>query len=251
MQPAGATETAERWLEPLDRPAHPRVRLYCFPFAGGSAASVPWQAEPAQELEAVAVQLPGRAGLIRIDPLETIDEAVAALAPVTERSSLPIALWGHSLGAIIAFELARTLEAHGIAVVHLVVSARPAPHLRRPVRPVSTLSHDRLVELLRRLGATPASVLENEEMLDIVLPAVRADFRLSERYAVRPGPMLRCPVTAIRGAGDRWVPEHALLGWAQYTSGAFEPRTVAGGHFFQLENPTATVRLLREIVVGA
>jgi medium-chain acyl-[acyl-carrier-protein] hydrolase len=211
---------------------------------------VPWRAEVAPELEAVAVQLPGRANLIRVDPPETIDEVVEALAPVTARSSLPIALWGHSLGAILAFELARTLEAHGIAVMHLVVSARPSPDLRRPVRPVSTLRRDRLVAFLRHLGATPAPVLENEELLGLVLPVVRADFRLSERYTVQPGPTLRCPVTAIRGAGDRWVPEHALLGWAQYTSGAFEPRTVAGGHFFQLENPTATVRLLREIVIG-
>jgi surfactin synthase thioesterase subunit len=142
---------------------------------------------------------------------------------------LPLALFGHSMGAIVAFELARAL---GRDVVHLIASGSAGPSLPRGGRGLHQLPHDELVAELERLGGTPEEVLQNRELLDLLVPRLRADLTASETYRRRPAPLLACPITVLGGRDDRAVSGASLAAWADETTGGFAQHMLAGDHFF-------------------
>lgn len=230
----------------------PRLRLICAPYAGGGAAVYRgWADKLPSSIEVSALQLPGREQRYR-EPLLTdmptiVAEAAKAVEPLF--ADAPVVLFGHSMGAIIVYEMARILLARsGLRPLALVVSGRIAPH-RRPSRtPAYDLPDPAFIDHLRKLNGTPAAILENEELLQIVLPIVRADFRAIETYRPFPGPMLDCPILALGGDSDPEVGEQALMDWQTVTSGRFDSHIFSGDHFFLASHEGAVLRqILRSI----
>jgi medium-chain acyl-[acyl-carrier-protein] hydrolase len=244
---------ASCWLEHRHPMPTALIRLYCFPFAGGSASFYyGWGPALAPEIEVVPVQLPGRGRLADLPHTTDIHEISDALAGMiaddAANSPTQLALCGHSMGAIIAFEVARRLERARFPVHRLIATGRPAPHIRSPEHPVSGLDRSGLIDVLRAYGATPEEVLADDELLDLALPTVRADFRMIERYAYRQAPGLRCPLSAIGGTHDPGVPSDAIRAWRRHTVGPFDAHLLPGGHFFPLESGPAWHRLLRALL---
>jgi surfactin synthase thioesterase subunit len=243
-----------RWL--ACRAPRPRAaaRLYCFPHAGGAAGEYATWADELPEVEVAAVQLPGRGGRFAEASLE--DAAAvrdAVLAGVELRP--PFALFGHSLGALLAFEVARGLEARGAGPACLVVSACRAPSAPRRRAPISHLSDAALLaELAGDDDSAIREVIDDPELCELVLPGLRADLRMAERYAPLPGPPLGCPIVALGGEADD-VTLDELAAWQSHTAAALAIHRFAGGHFFTRTARDAVARLLaaviRERVQGA
>ncbi|MBA2283792.1 MAG: thioesterase [Acidimicrobiia bacterium] len=213
------------------------VRLFCLPYAGGSAAIYrDWQAQLAGVAEVWPVQLPGRGGRLRERCIDAIDELVDRLVEaIGARTDRPFALFGHSMGGIVAFELARRApDAFGRPAQVLFVSATPAPTMfGTEGSAVDALDDGALVDQLRRLNGTPDEVLRDPELLRLVLPALRADLRLCESYGgPPPGAVLDCRVRVFAGTDDHGTDAAALDGWRATTSADCIVRHVPGGHFF-------------------
>lgn len=221
------------------------MRLYCLPHAGaGATAYREWPALLAPDVEAVALWLPGRETRHR-DPLaRSVAELVTDLAPGLLAEDAPFALFGHSMGALVAYELTHALCAAGRPPVHLFVSGQRAAHLRTPSEDIHLLADDELVEHVAELSGTPPEVLAYPGMLDYLLPILRADFAVCETYEYAPRPRLTVPVTALGGAGDRIIAGDGLDAWRELTTLAAVHR-FPGGHFYlhdHLADVIATVR---------
>lgn len=187
-------------------------------------------AGPAVEL--VPVQLPGR-GPRFAEPLQTsIEEMADSIASeIAQRSTRPL-LFGHSMGAILAYEVARRLRTSNNPVGHLFVSGRPAPPQHRPFRTVSDLPMSEFVQVLRDYGSAPEEILRNDELLDLLMPMTRADFAMIEGYRNVPGPPLGCPISAWCGTDDPEVTPTSMCDWASETTEGLELFVRRGGHFF-------------------
>ncbi|MFI0483408.1 thioesterase II family protein [Actinomadura sp. 9N215] len=225
------------WLRCAESRPWASLRLFCLPHAGGSAVFFrPWAKEINPAVEVHAVQYPGRADRMA-DPL--IDDAhqvarlvAGAMAPLIDR---PAAVFGHSMGAVLAYEVTRLLQERGTAPVHLFVSGTRPPHDRDDV-PVSERDDDALVAEMLKLGGTDADALRDAELRALVLPYVRNDFALLEKYVHRAaGTRLTVPITAIIGDADPHVSAEQAAGWADVTDGPFAMTTLPGDHFYLTE----------------
>jgi pyochelin biosynthesis protein PchC len=227
----GSTVTWLRRFRPVDAPW---TRLVCFPHAGGSAAAYrTWRTDVPPDVELYAVQYPGRLDRIGepcVDDMDRVADAVTdAITPLLDR---PVALFGHSLGAAIAYETARRLPARtGHVPARLFVSGRPAPDRQRPGS-THLATDDVLWDEVRRLGGTGTDALADPELREAFLPALRSDYRLAETYRPRPGPPLDCPITALLGDRDSEVNADEASGWARFTRAAFSIRVFPGDHFY-------------------
>jgi surfactin synthase thioesterase subunit len=230
---------------PRPRPAAAR-RLVVFPSAGsGANAYRSWAEAVPNALELVVAQLPGRETRFR-EPLvrdlpSLIEAALPALASACDR---PFALFGHSFGALIAFELARRLpdRARGF-LRHLAVAGRCAPRAV-PGKILHRLSDDDLRQELAGLGGTPAAVLADHALMAVLIPVIRADLFMTETYAFSPGRVLACPIAAFGGRTDPFTDEATLGRWQEETTGPFTLRMFDGGHFFVQEDPSFLSTLL-------
>jgi len=212
-----------------------RVRLYCFCYAGGNArAFAPWQDEVDPAIEICAVQLPGRGARWHEAPFTSLQALVKELAPVIARhDDLPFAFFGHSLGGLLAFELARWCKLHWLRLPeHVFVSGCDAPQHRSPPDALHLLPDEALAQALRNYNGTPPEVLANRELLALVLPAVRADFALCAEYRYRPGLPLTMPVTVLAGRQDTHVTPEQLAGWSRETLASCQVHWFDGDHFF-------------------
>jgi surfactin synthase thioesterase subunit len=224
-----------KWLSHHTPQPASALRLLCFPYAGGGAViyrSLAKRLSP--KIEVCPIQLPGRANRFSEPAFTRMEDLVAALerdlAPLFDK---PFALFGHSMGAVISYELARTLMARrGLEPRHLFVAGRRGPQVPSPRAPIYNLPDDRFIAELRALSGTPQEVLDNPELMAIALPLLRADFEVSERYAAGPGPTLRCPITALAGAGDHETPPALMEPWREATTGPFKLIACPGDHFF-------------------
>jgi medium-chain acyl-[acyl-carrier-protein] hydrolase len=159
-----------------------------------------------------------------------VEELEPALIPILD---LPFALFGHSLGALIAFEIARSLRHnHALEPVHFFASGCAAPHLPLINSPVHNLPERDFISHLRRMEGTPTQVLEDVELMEFLLPLLRADFAVRETYRFVPDDSSVCPLTAIGGSEDREVAVDRVAAWCRHTLGAFTHVTLTGGHFF-------------------
>lgn len=241
---------AARWaVVPRPDPAA-RLRLFCFPHAGGAASAFTAWAGELPGIEVVAVQPPGRERRIgeppfdRMEPL--VDAAYRALRPLWDR---PFAFFGHSTGALVAYLLARRLRTDGgPRPLHLVASGRWAPHLQDPEPPVYALPRDELVAALRRYGGTPDEVLDDRDLMDFLLPLLRADFALGDTYLHREEPPLEVPITAIGGDRDPRVNTEALEAWRGHTTGSFAAHLLPGDHFYLHGDRAAVLRLVASVL---
>ncbi|MGK5628339.1 thioesterase II family protein [Streptomyces sp. URMC 123] len=226
------------WLRRYRPCAAPAVRLACFPHAGGSATSfLPFVRALPEEVEVLAVQYPGRQDR-RSEPLiDTVDGLVEPLAEVLRaHADRPLVLFGHSMGATVAYEVARVLQRQGAGPAALVVSGRRAPTTNRPMT-VHLYDDDRLLAELRSLDGTDESLLADPELLQLVLPAIRNDYRAVGTYTHRPGPPLDCPLTVFTGADDPNVTAAEAAAWAEVAVAGAPVRTFPGGHFFLHQRP--------------
>ncbi len=237
--------SADRWaIVPRPNP-DPRVRLFCFPYAGGSAATYrSWSDVLPADIEVQAIQLPGREWRLKEEPYRSVFPLVEDLAVVLkDRFETPFAFFGHSLGALISFELARELRRRGLPQPeHLFLSAHRAPHLPKELPPIHDGPDEEFYEGLRRLEGTPDELLENDELMELLLPALRADFAIAETYECPPEPPLDCPLSIFGGLGDEVTGRPQLEPWAEHTTRDCKVRMVPGGHFFVEESRDLILR---------
>lgn len=236
-----------RWLVHYRRhDARPIPTLVCFPHAGGGPSVYSGWADQLWPRVAVsAVLLPGRETRLRERPCDTIEDIVTPLvATLVKEIPQPWLLFGHSFGAVLAFEVARRATAHGRSPAILMVSGRRAPHLgnRRPL--LHPLDAGAMMDALAQLDGTPQQVLRDPDVMAMFLPCLRADLRLNETYVPLAGAMLTCPIQAFMGQDDTEVNEAELLAWREVTSGPFLHQVFAGGHFYL---KAQTARLLEAI----
>ncbi len=232
----------------------PGDRLFCFPWAGGgTAAYLGWRNLLEGVANVAAVRLPGREDRAAEPPLSSMEEAVAALLEAIQpHLDRPFAFFGHSMGAVIAFELARKLKAHGLPIPRLlVVSAARAPVFRIGYQPPPDPTPKQFIEELKRLEGIPPGVLNDPRLLEIALPALEADARLYRRYVHQPGALLDVPVCAYHGASDPNISDDHMARWAEMTTGEFTRRVFPGGHLYLDGSRDAVIAALREDLTRA
>ena len=223
------------WAVYPSRNPNARLRLFCFPYAGGGATVYsPWPRALPPEVEVVAVQPPGREARLAEKPYGDLAQLVEAMHPqLLPHMDKPFAFYGHSNGGLMAFELARTLRRTGGPMpLHLFVGGRPAPQLDLDEEMIHALPHDEFLNALRRYAGTPEEVLQNAEIMELIEPVLRADFSLGETYAYTPEPPLDLPVSAYGGERDDEVDVEELEAWREQTSREFRLQMFNGDHFF-------------------
>jgi surfactin synthase thioesterase subunit len=225
---------ASRWFRRHPAATGPRLRLVCLPHAGGAASFFhSWGGALGPDVEVLTARYPGRQDRIAdpfLDDMGSLADAVsAALPPYLDR---PLALFGHSMGASLAYEVAlRLRERHGVRPVCLFVSAREAPHQVTP-KDVHLRDDERLIAEVCRLGGADAALLEDPGLRELVLPAIRSDFKVAGTYRA-PAPVpAGCPVVAYGGDRDPDVGLAELERWSEVATGGFSVRVFPGGHFY-------------------
>jgi medium-chain acyl-[acyl-carrier-protein] hydrolase len=222
------------------------VRLFCIPYAGGGPQVFQeWPSYLPADVEVIAVSLPGRGRRFseqaqsRLHPLA--DALAAALVPFMDR---PFALFGHSMGAYLAYETVRQLSTRYSAdPVHLFVSGAAAPQIPN-INQFHALPDERFVEMLRSLNGLETEVLGNAEILDLLLPVIRADFAVAETYTCDDETPINCPISVLAGSNDWLVPVQQLERWAELTKGRCTVDVLDGDHFFLRSERAALLRLI-------
>jgi medium-chain acyl-[acyl-carrier-protein] hydrolase len=228
--------TDNSWIlsNPSSKPS--RLRLFCCPYAGGGAAAFArWAELLPSEVELCRVQLPGRETRWREAPFTSLPLLVNTLAEeIHAYLDRPFAFFGHSLGALISFELARQLRRQfDLLPLQLFVSGRWAPHLPNPDPPIYQQPEADFIAALReRYNNIPDAVVNDPELKEIFLPLLRADVTMLDTYVYAPERPLDCPITAYGGSIDRRVTSTALEAWREHTTQAFHVRLFPGGHFY-------------------
>lgn len=211
------------------------LRLFCFPYAGGSSLIFrTWCDSLPANVEVCAIELPGRGTHSSSAPFRRLKPLVGAIASaLVPHLDKPFALFGHSMGGLLSFEVSRLLRQEtGISPVHLFVSASRAPQIPDPDPPIHTLPEPDFLNELRRYNGTPEAVLENTELMQLLIPTVRADFAVIETYVYTPAPPLDCPLTVFGGLQD-WKADYKMLEpWGEQTNAAFSLKLFPGDHFF-------------------
>ncbi len=219
------------------------------PYAGGSAAIFRSWAKHLASVDLYALGLPGRDSRLGDSPFTTLESlVVSAVDAMHLLAKRPYALFGHSMGALIAFETARLLRRRRAASpVHLFVSGFRAPHLPDPKPPYFDLPPEKFIDELRRISAPTFDPDAHPELVELMLPTLRADFQVVQTYRYCPEPPLACPLTAFGGLEDHEVNERQLQEWQHHTSASFSLKMLPGGHFFL---HTAMPALLNELAIG-
>ena len=254
VAPASFTDAASRRRSiavPFSRP-QAKVRLFVFPHAGSGASSYHFLARACKEdaIEVNLIQYPGREMRIREQPCEDM-RAMTQLLEEDLRSLFserPFAFLGHSMGSLVAFELARRLAAtNGPTPRHLFLSGRQAPQRPAHNLPVDSLTDEAFLDAVgRRYNALPAELISNPEILALVLPSLRADFKLMARYDYREGMALNTGLTLINGVDDPWVSPDSVEAWQIQSKEPIRKHWFPGGHFYLPEAVTKVRQVLLE-----
>lgn len=228
------------------------LRLFCFPYAGGGASIFrAWSIQLPPDIEVCSVQLPGRESRLK-EPLFTnlsplIDTLTPALLPHLDR---PFAFFGHSVGALICFEVARQLRRlQHKNPLHLFISGRRAPQLPALEPPSHQLADAEFLEELRRYNGTPGNVLQNVELMNLFLPILRADLAINETYIYEHEAPLDCSISVFGGLEDGKVSRDSLAAWSKQTDGTFNLRMFPGDHFFLKSQQEALLQAICQDLV--
>ena len=234
------------WIRRFHPAPDAPTRLVCFAHAGGSASYFyPVSQALSPSLDVLAVQYPGRQDRRAEPAFEDVPRLVDALVDeVAVWADRPLALFGHSLGATVAFEVARRLQARGTEVSALFASGRRAPSRHRPAW-VHEGDDDALIGEMLKLEGTDAQMLTDPELVRMILPALRADYKAAETYRYRPGPPLTCPVYALTGDADPQVDVPDAESWREHTTGPFALHVFSGGHFYLNRHAPQVMALIR------
>jgi len=227
------------------------LRLFCFPFAGGSAMTYrSWADLLPTNIEVCPIELAGRGSRMR-DKLYTsmkplVKDLAEALQPYLDK---PYVFFGHSMGSLIGFEIARLFRNNNFPMpIHLFVSGHTAPQFGCTHAPIYDLPEPQFIGEIRKLDGTPEAVLNNNELMQLIVPMLRADFEMNETYFYEPEPPLDCPISAYGGVNDRDVSRENLAAWQEQTLADFSIQMFAGGHFFiQTEQPVVLQTLSHEL----
>jgi len=228
------------WVRPLKPNPDPKLRLFCFPYAGGGASLFRlWHKYLPATIEVCPIQLPGRESRVRERPYTDLIKMVEDLYKVLLPSlDIPFVFFGHSLGALIAFEFSRMIRKRdGILPGHLIVAACSAPHSPDQHQPVHHLPRREFIRSLKQMEGTPDEVFEDPGLLDFFLPLLRADFTVYETYFYYRDAPLDCPISAYGGLGDGDVTEDSLQQWGDQTDNNFKKRMFPGNHYFIRDTP--------------
>lgn len=224
-----------------------RLRLFCFPYAGGSALIYRgWQNSLPVGVSVWSIQLPGRGSRFKEPPYVSMPSVVSALTKAIEPFlDLPFAFFGHSMGALMSFELAHAVrEKFDVEPKHLFVSGSRGPHLPRTTPNIHDLPDDQFITRLKELNGTPPEVLENPELMLMMTRILRADFEIAETYPLFSGPPLDCPITALGGEDDSLVARDELEAWKIQTTSSFNSWLLPGDHFFIQTSEAIVFRIL-------
>jgi len=226
----------ERWLAYREVNPRARVRMFCFPYAGGGASAYRgWAGPLPPDVEVCPVQLPGREGRLRETPFDRPEPLVQALADGLQpyMQGLPFVFFGHSMGAMLSFELARELRRRGQPLpLHLFVSGRSAPQIVDDEEPIHALPEAEFIDKIRELNGTPEEVLQHMELMRLLIPVLRADFAVNETYVYTEQEPFGFGISAFGGLGDKEVTREEVAAWKEHTTGRFRLRMLPGDHFF-------------------
>lgn len=227
-----------------------KMRLYCFPYAGGSAAVFnKWRTYLNRKIELVPVELAGRGIRFREafygSMFEAVNDLYSRLSPTLTQG--PYAFFGHSMGSLLVYELCHKIMAENrIGPVHIFLSGKSPPHLKKETKLLHTLPIEKFKEELYEIGGTPREVLENQELMDIFIPILKADYQIYETYEFTPrDTKLKAGITVFNGISDN-IGYEAMLEWGEYTSGSSEIYQFEGGHFFIHQHTVEIVKIINE-----
>lgn len=238
------------WIRCYDEATPDAVRMLCLPHAGGAATFFrPLSRLLAPDIETLTVQYPGRQDRRTEPAAASIGEIADAVLGELGDGAGPVALFGHSMGAVVAFEIALRLERSGQPALLLAVSGRRAPS-RQPVETRHLLDGTGMLAELKRLNGTESAILDDDEVLSLVLPPLRADYRVLAAYT-DPAVRLRAtPILAMVGNTDPVAPLDDVLAWEEYAGAGFDARVFPGGHFYLSRQSAILVSALREALTG-
>jgi medium-chain acyl-[acyl-carrier-protein] hydrolase len=225
------------------------LRLFCFPYAGGSPLIfADWPSDLPPDVEVGLIQLPGRGMRLSQPPFTRVEPLIESLLPALQPFlDKPFAFFGHSMGGLISFELARALRVKlGLEPEVLFISGRQAPPLRDRTTVTYNLPEPQFIEELRHLNGTPPEILDHPELMKLLVPLLRADFEFCQTYVYQPGPPLTCPIAVFGGVDDGEVNQEELESWRPYTTAAFSLRMLPGDHFFIRSARSQLLRLISE-----
>jgi medium-chain acyl-[acyl-carrier-protein] hydrolase len=248
-QKASHTERSP-WFTGLEEHQPGRNLLFCFPFAGGGTLLYKsWRETLSAVATVCAVRLPGRESRLEEKPIDDLAALVDVLGhQIVPYLHKPFSFFGHSMGAAIAFELARWLRAHGYALPSaLHVSAARAPQFRLRHEPKAEPSFEAFIDELRRLEGVAPEILASEQLMALALPSLRADARLYRNYVYQPGPKFGFPIFAYGGTDDPNIEAHHLEAWKEQTGAGFKMQQFRGGHFYLQNSPEFLHTLAAEL----
>ncbi len=227
---------SDLWVTCATPKPQAKLRLFIFPYAGaGTAAFRAWNTGLPSEVEVCAIRLPGRETRIRETPISQMTPLAETLTDAIQgHLDKPYVFYGHSMGALVAFEVARNLRRRGQALPqHLVISARRAPQLPEVDAPIHGLPDNAFVaKMQERYGGIPDVILQSPELMALFVPVLKADFKVIETYTYQPEAPLGLPISAFAGTQDRVRQAGDVEGWQAQTTGAFTFQDFVGNHFF-------------------
>ncbi|RPI01129.1 MAG: thioesterase [Calditrichaeota bacterium] len=228
-----------KWLHRFSAVKDPKLRLFCFHYAGGSANVFrAWAGLLPLDVDILSVELPGHGVRLNEPLIDDLSSLVHEIAhKLTTYLDIPYIFFGHSMGALLSFELTHVLWRHMIKLpLHLYMSAHRAPHVDSGKSPLYDLPESDFVQKIQELNGTPTEVLANPELRNIFLPILRNDMKICETYIFKPRLPLPCDMTVYGGLADQDISPDMLLAWKQHTTGQFTSRFLDGDHFFAFQN---------------
>ena len=244
------------WFLTLRPKQNAKIKLFCFHYAGGGASIFrSWTNNVIESAEVIAVQLPGREDRYNEALLTDIEKIIEKLCTYFEkqciRQSQPFVFFGHSLGALVAFELIRKLRRNKLVLPnHLIVSGSKSPQITNNKPLKYLLPDEQFIVELSKYNGIPEEVLNNKELIKMCLPIIKADFTIIETYKYKTEVALTCPITTLGGLNDHTVNREHILAWKAQTNSLFRSHFLPGDHFFVKDSYKQVIQLINSVLNG-